>query len=276
MKPAVAFLTLAALSGCSPHEDHDMYAQHQHSTPAYVGDHDAHSHQTVGGEAELIVLKEPMRASAGERVDLELMIHAADGRMVKDFDVVHEQKIHLIVVRDDLEHLAHLHPTVDLKGNIRTMHTFAAGGSYRLYAEFKPRGGAASVATTTIKIRGEVGSSSPLIPNAPGRIVNGSLIADVATAPVSGDWTRIVFDLRDDSDRPITDLQPWMGELGHLLILSADGTGLVHSHVERSESRGSRIAFTAQFPSAGVYKGWGQFNRHGQVKTLPFVIRAGE
>jgi hypothetical protein len=217
-----------------------------------------------------------MRASAGERVNLELMIHAADGRMLKDFDIMHEQKIHLIVVRDDLEHFAHLHPTVDSMGNIRITHTFAAGGTYRLFAEFKPRDGAAGVVSTTIQIRGDVGSSPPLVPNVPGLIGDGSLNANLATESVAGGLTRIVFDLRDGNDRPIADLQPWMGELGHLLILSADGTGLVHSHVDRSESRGTRVVFSAQFPSAGVYKGWGQFKRHGEVKTLPFIIRTGQ
>jgi len=273
MKPVAILVFLAALIGCSPsHKEHDMNTQHQH-TNKHHGAHDEHSHQPSTSEAELIVLKEPMRPTAGDRVNLELMIHGADGRMVNDFEVVHEQKIHLIVVRDDLEHFAHLHPTVDSKGNMRVAHVFAAGGTYRLYAEYKPRRGTPSVAVATIQIAGEVGPSTPLVPNVPGKITDEAINADIATESSSDKSTKIVFNLRDNNGRDITKLDPWMGELGHLVILNADGNSLVHSHVERRESHGGRVVFNAKFPSAGVYKGWGQFKRYGEVRTLPFVVR---
>ena len=33
--------------------------------------------------------------------------------------------------------------------------------------------------------------------------------------------------------------------------------------------------FEAHFPEAGLYKGWGQFKRGGQVRVIPFVVKVG-
>ena len=33
------------------------------------------------------------------------------------------------------------------------------------------------------------------------------------------------------------------------------------------------VAFGAAFPSSGVYKGWGQYNRGDKVRVVPFVVQ---
>ena len=53
----------------------------------------------MGGMAGTLMVKtDPAEVKAGQPTKLTLMIHDAGGAMVKDFEVVHEQKIHPIVV----------------------------------------------------------------------------------------------------------------------------------------------------------------------------------
>ena len=60
--------------------------------------------------------------------------------------------------------------------------------------------------------------------------------------------------------------------MGHLVILSADGKQFVHAHPEDDAPKSNKVKFGAHFPSAGIYKGWGQFQRAGVVHTIPFVV----
>src|SRR5829696_1507922 len=77
----------------------------------HVGHHD-HSPNHSGPD-QLVVRTEPAAPRPGEPVTLRLMVHTADGGMVTDFATAHDQKVHLIVVRDGLDEFAHLHPAVD-------------------------------------------------------------------------------------------------------------------------------------------------------------------
>lgn len=266
---------LAALAGCSPsHEEHDMKTAHHHATPS--APHAGHGGSAATSSAELVVMPGRGRPQAGRETGLSFMIHGADGRMVSSFEKTHDREVHLFVVRDDMEHFAHLHPSVDAAGNLRVAHVFPAGGSYRLYAEFKPRGGASTVARARLDVTGEAGPSRPLSPDVPGRIPSGPLRADVSIDPPAADGgTRIAFDLADSTGTPVTDLEPWMGELGHLVLMTADGEQLIHTHFDQSASRPGRAVFSAHVEQPGLYKGWAQFQRGGGLRIVEFVARLG-
>ena len=78
-------------------------------------------------------------APRGEPGRLRFQIVGEDGRAVRDFEVEHEKRMHLIVARDDLTGFQHLHPRMDADGNWTTAITFPAG-SYRVFADFKHDG----------------------------------------------------------------------------------------------------------------------------------------
>ena len=130
------------------------------------------------------------------------------------------------------------------------------------------------VAIANLKVAGERGQSRPLVPNVPGQIASEALSATITINPADAATSaRIEFDLKNSIGQSVIDLEPWMGEVGHLVLLSADGKHFVHSHIDRGKSRAGRLAFTVYFPAAGIYKGWGQFKRQGLVQNLPFVVR---
>ena len=74
--------------------------------------------------------------------------------------------------------------------------------------------------------------------------------------------------------KPVTDLQPYLGARGHLLIVSDDLTQYVHSHpaADDPERLPSDVVFDVIFPQPGAYKLWAQFQRHDRVTTVAFTV----
>src|SRR5262249_30596403 len=83
--------------------------------------------------------------------------------------------------------------------------------------------------------------------------------------------------LTDAKGRPIRDLEPWLGAMGHLLLGRKDGEPFAPPHPDDREpgvGRAGRIPFLVRLPRAGPYKGWLQFQRRGKVETLEVSLDA--
>jgi hypothetical protein len=233
--------------------------------------HDAHHPPSAA--SELMVRTEPRGARSGQPTTLRMMIHGADGRMVKDFETVHEAKVHLIIVREGLDQFAHIHPEVDRAGNLSAEFSFPSGGQYRLFADFKPNGESQSVAIGELQVSGPSAPAPRLSPDVPGRIGGAEFDADIEITNANvGTPALIAFSLLDAEGRPIRDLQPYLGAMGHLVVISADGKEYVHAHPAEEEAEAGRVRFEARFARPGIYKGWGQFRRGGRIHTLQLIL----
>lgn len=256
-------LTLAIL-GCSPSEA-QWDADHGHQSSGHDAGHES---------GVLMVQTEPAAPSTGAAVTLKLMIHDADGTMVSEFDIVHEKRVHLILVREGLDEFAHVHPDVDEQGNLTVTHEFAKAGKYHLFADYKPAGKAASVARAEIVVSGEPSPPPALAVSAPGQVVAEGLQAQIELQDVNaGEEAEIRFRLADETGQPIEDLQPYLGARGHLVVLSADGKQYVHAHPLSEHSAANEVVFKSHFPGIGLYKGWAQFQQKDNVLTIPFVLQ---
>jgi hypothetical protein len=253
----------AKVKAAGPHAGHDT-SESKHG-------HAAHGQDETGGT--LMVRPDPARPEAGKRTTLNLMVHGPGGAMVKDFAVVHEQKVHLIVVRDALDHFAHLHPDVDAGGNLTVSYTFPTGGTYLLFADYQPAGGGPTYARGEAKVQGDAPPAPALVPNVPGKVTGDGLAAEVMVSGARpGGEATVAFELTDEGGKPVANLQPYMGAMGHLVVLSADGKEYVHAHpMEGKTEKAGRVAFMVHFTKSGKYKGWGQFKRAGKVAVVPFV-----
>jgi hypothetical protein len=238
--------------------------------------HAAHGGHDHAGSA-LMVQTEPAQPVAGKPTGLKLMIHGPGGAVIKEFAVVHEQKVHLIIVRDGLDTFAHLHPNIDADGTMTTTYDFPTGGTYLLFADHQPAGGSQSTAQAQVKVTGETPPAPALTPNVPGKVVADGLQAEVTiTGGGKAGETMISFALADDAGQPVSDLQPYMGAMGHLVVISSDGTQYVHAHPAESHSATKNVVkFMAHIPTPGLYKGWGQFRRTGEVRVVPFELKVG-
>ena len=248
-------------------------AQHGDAHPK---DHkDPHAGHGKHGPAVLMVQTEPTTVEAGKPAVLKLMIHDAKGAMVREFEVIHEHKVHLIIVRAGLDHFEHLHPDVDASGSITAKVSFPVGGTYLLFADYKPKGQPDATAKAELKVPGENPSAPTLKPNVPGKVEAESLSAEISVQGAKkGHESSITFDLRDAQGKPVTDLQPYMGERGHLNVLSADGKEYVHAHPADAKGKADqRVTFEVHFPRPGLFKGWGQFRRQDRIHVIPFVVK---
>src|ERR687891_518590 len=70
-------------------------------------------------------------------------ITGPDGSPVTAFDVEHDKRMHLIVVRRDTTGFQHLPPEMDAAGTWSVPLAVPAAGSYRAFADFAPSGGGA-------------------------------------------------------------------------------------------------------------------------------------
>ena len=132
---------------------------------------------------------------------------------------------------------------------------------------------AQATAKAELKVSGEAPAAPPLTANVPGKVDGDGLTAEISIKGAKkGGEASIRFDLKDDKGKLVTDLQPYMGELGHLVVLSADGKEYVHTHAEKGKAD-QGVMFMAHFPNAGLFKGWGQFRRQDQIRVIPFVMK---
>ncbi len=82
------------------------------------------------------------------------------------------------------------------------------------------------------------------------------------------------FNLKEASGNPV-ELQPYLGELGHLVIVQKGDqltdSSYLHAHAMKDSPTG-KVQFHTKFSQPGTYKMWGQFNRDGQIVTADFWV----
>ena len=242
-----------------------MDKEHAHG----AGHHEGHT----ATRRKLDVQPETVRA--GVETKIQMSIPAEDGQLVKDFKESHEAKLHLIIVREGLDQFAHLHPDVDAEsGQLTVQHTFEVGGNYYFFADFREADGTAGIATGKLAVAGDAPAAPKLIPNVPGKLTTDKLTAQITVAGVkAGEETTIHFELSTPDGKPVSDLEPYMGAMGHLNAISADATQFVHAHPSDGAGPKNRVTFAAKFEKPGIYKAWGQFKRGGQVQIVPLVVQ---
>ncbi len=219
--------------------------------------------------------------AAGGASGLEVAVRDPDtGDPVTSFIDVHERPLHLFVISRDLAQFAHVHPVPRQDGVFALRHDLAAG-EYVLIADFLPAGGTPQLVQRAVVTPGYTGPlfgpspelSSSLSPGASEQVSGGLRIRMEAPSPVPRRETGVRFHVSDAATNlPITDLEPYLGASGHLLIVNQDVTTAIHAHPEGATSSGPVVTFAPVFPAPGRYKVWAQFQRKGAVVTAAFVI----
>jgi len=202
---------------------------------------------------------------------------------VHEFAIVHERVFHLFVVSRDLDYFAHVHPALRRSGALEVDVTVPRAGAYQLIADFVPLDGAPQLVQTSFATAGyasRVSEVPQLAADRTDKIVDGVRVSLTMPDAVAGREQLITFDLSDAATgAPVTDLEPFLGASGHLLIASADLEAVAHSHPVAGLSSGQSgptVVFQHLFPREGMYRMWAQFQRRGKVLTASFTVRAAE
>jgi hypothetical protein len=223
-------------------------------------------------EYRVEVRTQPASPMPGQPVELIFrVLHPKTGKLVKDFDVVHERLFHLFLLRSDLSDFAHEHPELQPDGTFRMRWTFASGGLYRILTDFYPAGATPQLVSSSLLLPGPIDDPklTPTLEEQVGENLRVKLRTEPAK-PIAGLKTMMFFDL-DTAEG----LQPYLGAWGHMLAASADTVDLIHQH-PAFDQVGKTIQFNVIFPRPGMHRVWVQFQRSGKVNTVAFNVKVDE
>ena len=251
---------------------------------------------------------EPGQIQAGTPATLVFTVKDGKNAVVKDLQIVHEKPMHLLIVSKDLAEFYHVHPEPSTDGSYRVQHTFPNGGDYKLYADFTPANAKQVVERIDVKVAGAERLKVALVADKKlEKSVDGLKVAMKPSAPIKA-GQELTFDFQAFDARtgkPATDLQNYLGELAHFVIISEDLVDFVHAHPmakgesmdgmkmdgdkkekdhnadghphagdskEPNKPSAYEVSAHTAFPRAGLYKLWAQFQRGGKVISVPFIV----
>ncbi|WP_308635912.1 hypothetical protein [Paenibacillus silvisoli] len=216
-------------------------------------------------------------AKIGQDAELTLQVVDPSGMPVEQFTEDMTKLMHLIVVSSDLSSFSHVHPMHEGKGLFKTKVSFPHGGRFLLISEFMPNEEDLTVVKQWVTVDGEEPAREQLVPAksletaVDGVNVTLSMMPGLSEVK-AGEMAMLQFTLRDAETGEAVKLEPYLGTSGHCVILDESATQYLHVHAATEMSTGSSVMFHTEFPKAGVYKLWGQFQYKGKVLVVPFVV----
>jgi hypothetical protein len=249
--------------------DPDAGAQRSHegdSEMTSTGEHGAkeaevHGLAVADGGLRVVVERPELRRGRPETVAFRIV--GADGEAVRDFDVTHEQRMHLILARRDLTGFQHLHPELAADGTWTAAVTLPEAGSYRLFADFSYRDEAITLATD-LRVDGAADLAPLPAPRATAVSDGGYDVRLDAGAARAGEEAGLRFTITRDGEPVRT--EPYLGAGGHLVALREGDLAFLHVHPEDDG-----VGFAATFPTEGRYRLFLQFKHEGRVQTVAFT-----
>lgn len=233
-------------------------------------------HGTPTGPAGLAVAEDGLRLeadpppAAGAAADWSFRIAGPGGETITDFEVEHERRMHLIVVRRDLTGYRHLHPRLGADGRWHVRLRLEEPGVHRAFADFRS-GGRARTLGTDLAVPGDF-RPRPLPAPAPVAS-DGDHRADLSAENARGGATAELTYRLTRRGRPLDGVEPYLGADGHLVALREGDLAFLHVHPEESREPGV-IRFGAELPSAGRYRLFLQYRHGGAVRTVAHTLEA--
>ncbi len=199
----------------------------------------------------------------GERSELRFRVVDGRGEPVRDYEVEHDRRMHLIVARRDLTGFQHLHPKLNSSGAWVAPIELDQAGSYRVFADFK-RGGRNFTLASDLAVDGPFGALPLPQPANTARIAGGYEVSLQGGAPRAGRETELAFTVTRGGKRVA--VEDYLGAKGHLVALREGDLAYLHVHpVEDS------LRFETEFPTPGNYRLFLQFKARGRVHTAAFT-----
>lgn len=211
-----------------------------------------------------VVVDEP-ELERGRTEDLRFRIVDDRGETVRDFDVEHEKRMHLIVARRDLTGFQHLHPEQQDDGSWSVPVRLDDAGSYRVFADFSYEDEPHTLASD-LRVDGRA-DLQPLPAPATTAVSDGGYDVELNAGDANpGEESELRFTITKDG-RPVAN-EPYLGAGGHLVALRENDLAFLHVHPTDDENP---IAFAATFPTEGRYRLFLQFKVDGRVETVAFT-----
>ena len=208
--------------------------------------------------------------------ELRFEIRNQQGVPLTDYATAHEKQLHLIVVRSDGQEFRHVHPVLDVQTGVWSAPwNWAQAGTYRVYADFTPKGPPSQgiTLTTTVHVAGEF---RPVASAPSSHAVVDDFEVALEGELFPGRASELTLSVTRAGE-PVTTLEPYLGAFGHLVALREGDLAYLHVHadgdaVKAGETSGPEITFMAEAPTAGRYLLYLDFQVDGDVHTAAFVV----
>lgn len=221
----------------------------------------------------LVVSTPELRRAHNEQVRFRIVDDR--GETVRDFDVEHTKRMHVIVVRRDLAGFQHLHPTQHRDRSWTVALRLPLAGSYRLFADFSHEGRPATLASD-LRVDGQADLQPLPSPAATAISDGGYEVRKQDSGARPGQEASLRFEISKDGQT--VQPEPYLGAGGHLVALREGDLAFLHVHPTKhghgestSAPHGEPVAFAATFPTAGQYRLFLQFKHQGTVQTVAFT-----
>lgn len=285
--PLGIFLVTSAIAACSmstpqtekhnPDRSQPTMGDHKTATMSSSPQHNEHqnppANTTNTTQTKFTELK-----NVTPQTPVKLAIDVLDntGKPINNFQKFQEQLMHLIIVSQDLEQFQHLHPTYKENGKFEVEATFPKSGNYAIFSDYKPVGQSEEVAVMTQQVLGNPHPASAPDLSLAKTFGDKKVTLSLSEANLKANQeVTITFNLQQMDNKPITNLQQYLGEKGHLVIIKKASPltkkDYIHAHALPDSSSGT-VKFMTKFPQAGKYKLWGQFKQNNQIITTDFWI----
>ena len=213
--------------------------------------------------------------SANTPMEYSFSILNNKGSILKDFATTHTKVMHLIVVRKDLKYFQHLHPVLNSESGIFSLSdlSFPSDGEYRIFADFMPKNGQVITISEDVKV-GKDYAVLNIGTEEKEKIFDGYKVAISSNENfVSNEEITLTFNLKQ-GNKIITDLEEYLGALGHSVILRENTLDFIHAHPmeDLGKIQNGNVDFMVNFPLPGKYKIFTQFKKGGKVFTTDFVV----
>ena len=224
-----------------------------------------------------------------------------------DLKMAHTKLMHLIVVSEDGSFYRHIHPGDAAEGLFSFNVNFPATGKYRVFDEIVLKNGQKILYRHDLTIG--TGEESPnsaapaLVPGGGLEQLFGELKAtlEMPQAVKAGETTELKFKFEKDG-KPFAELEPYLEEASHMIVLSQDSNSFKHIHgqvpgaapmqeeapaesmgweqpqeeamapVAPGQKYGPEIGYKLKFEQAGTYKIWAEFQYQGKVLIFSYIL----
>ncbi|EFM12216.1 conserved hypothetical protein [Paenibacillus curdlanolyticus YK9] len=253
-----------ALSGCgkttSDHNSHNS--------------HEVERADSATDNTEAVWTLSADHPSPNADVTIKVKIQDDSGKPVEQFDINHEKKMHLIIVSKDLSYFDHIHPEYQDNGEFTITTQLPNAGEFKMFADYIPSGGKATTKSNVVTVQGTAPAAETLVPDLEKeQMIDGKKVSLDFDSLQANKEVNMTFHMTDaQTNKPVTDLQPYLGAVGHVVILSEDAENYLHVHPTEEKAKGPDAKFMTSFPSSGNYKIWGQFKQNGKTFIVPFVV----
>lgn len=236
---------------------------------------------------------DPASIESGKPVELTFQIKNPKGEIVSDMEIVHEKPMHLFIVSEDLSQYFHEHPEKQPDGTYQLPFTFPNGGKFKIFIDFKPLDDEQMVESFDVEVEGKKLIKVELKPETTfEKTVEGLLVKMKPNGELVKQKDLVLsFQTFDaETKKPANDLQNYLGEKAHFVIIRKGLGRFVHAHPMSADmminmnsnnnmsemvmgnDKDSKISAMTNFPNSGIYKIFAQFKRNDVVITVPFVF----